>query len=57
MNGYQLDHLDELEAESMFALREVVAQFERRAILSSNEKGSMSWRIDTADNFTTALNF
>ena len=74
MNGYQLDHLDELEAESMFALREVLAQFERRAILSSNEKGSMSWRIglrkpsparipmplvhiDTADNFTTALNF
>ena len=38
---YQLDHLDELEAESMFVLREVAAQFERPAILFSGGKDSM----------------
>ena len=34
---YQLDHLDELEAESMFVLREVAAQFERPAIFSGGK--------------------
>ena len=75
MNGYQLDHLDELEVESMFVLREVAAEFERPAILFSNGKNSIVMahlaakafaparipmplvHIDTADNFTTALNF
>ena len=38
---YQLDHLDELEAESMFVLREVAAQFERPAILFSGGKDSI----------------
>ena len=41
MNDYQLDHLDELEAESMFVLREVAAQFERPAILFSGGKDSI----------------
>ena len=40
-NDYQLDHLDELEAESMFVLREVAAQFERPAILFSGGKDSI----------------
>lgn len=38
---YQLDHLDELEAESIFVLREVAAQFERPAILFSGGKDSI----------------
>ena len=41
INDYQLDHLDELEAESMFVLREVAAQFERPAILFSGGKDSI----------------
>ena len=40
-NPYQLSHLDELEAESMFVLREVAAQFERPAILFSGGKDSI----------------
>ena len=41
MDQYQLDHLDELEAESMFVLREVAAQFERPTILFSGGKDSI----------------
>ena len=41
MEQYQLDHLDELEAESIFVLREVAAQFERPAILFSGGKDSI----------------
>ncbi|MGB1076395.1 MAG: sulfate adenylyltransferase subunit CysD [Flavobacteriales bacterium] len=41
MNEYNLDHLDELEAESMFVLREVAAQFQRPAILFSGGKDSI----------------
>ena len=41
IKDYQLDHLDELEAESMFVLREVAAQFERPAILFSGGKDSI----------------
>ena len=39
--SYNLDHLTELEAESMFVLREVAAQFERPAILFSGGKDSI----------------
>ena len=38
---YQLDHLDDLEAESIFVLREVSAQIERPAILFSGGKDSI----------------
>ena len=38
---YNLDHLDELEAESMYVLREVAAQFDRPAILFSGGKDSI----------------
>ena len=38
---YNLDHLDELEAESIFVIREVAAQFERPAILFSGGKDSI----------------
>ena len=41
MNEYNLDHLDELEAESIFVLREVAAQFQRPAILFSGGKDSI----------------
>jgi sulfate adenylyltransferase subunit 2 len=38
---YNLDHLDELEAESMYVMREVAAQFDRPAILFSGGKDSI----------------
>ena len=38
---YNLNHLDELEAESIFVIREVAAQFERPAILFSGGKDSI----------------
>ena len=38
---YNLDHLTELEAESIFVMREVAAQFERPAILFSGGKDSI----------------
>ena len=38
---YNLDHLDELEAESIYVIREVAAQFERPAILFSGGKDSI----------------
>jgi sulfate adenylyltransferase subunit 2 len=41
MNSYRLTHLQELEAESIFVLREVAAQFERPALLFSGGKDSI----------------
>lgn len=41
MNKYNLTHLDELESESIFVIREVAAQFERPAILFSGGKDSI----------------
>ena len=38
---YNLDHLSELEAESIYVIREVVAQFDRPAILFSGGKDSI----------------
>jgi sulfate adenylyltransferase subunit 2 len=38
---YSLNHLDELEAESIFILRETAAQFEKASILFSGGKDSM----------------
>ena len=38
---YNLDHLTELEAESIYVLREVAAQFDRPAILFSGGKDSI----------------
>jgi len=41
MNGYNLNHLRELEAESVFIMREVAAQFENPALLFSGGKDSI----------------
>jgi sulfate adenylyltransferase subunit 2 len=41
MNNYTLKHLRELEAESIFILREVAAQFERPVLLFSGGKDSI----------------
>ena len=42
MSGeYNLSHLDELEAESMYVLREVAAQFDRPSLLFSGGKDSI----------------
>lgn len=41
MTNYNLSHLDELESESIFVIREVAAQFERPAILFSGGKDSI----------------
>lgn len=41
MPAYHLTHLEELEAESIFVLREVVAQFENPALLFSGGKDSI----------------
>lgn len=41
MNRYGLTHLKELEAESIYVLREVAAQFERPALLFSGGKDSI----------------
>ena len=41
MNKYQLSHLEELEAESIFILREVVSQFENPVLLFSGGKDSI----------------
>src|ERR1041385_4639182 len=41
MNNYTLKHLQELESESIFILREVAAQFERPALLFSGGKDSI----------------
>jgi sulfate adenylyltransferase subunit 2 len=41
MKSYQLNHLDELESEAIFILREVFAQFENPVILFSGGKESL----------------
>src|SRR5690606_20833711 len=41
MSSYRLDHLQELESESIHILREVAAQFERPALLFSGGKDSL----------------
>lgn len=41
MHKYYLNHLQELEAEAIYVIREVVAQFERPAILFSGGKDSI----------------
>ncbi|OFX81835.1 MAG: sulfate adenylyltransferase small subunit [Bacteroidetes bacterium GWE2_29_8] len=41
MYSYNLNHLEELEAESIFILREVAAQFEHPALLFSGGKDSI----------------
>ena len=41
MNKYHLNHLRELEAESIYVLREVAAQFENPALLFSGGKDSI----------------
>ncbi len=41
MNDFQMTHLRELEAESMYVLREVAAQFERPVLLFSGGKDSI----------------
>ena len=41
MRKYFLDHLDELEAEAIYVIREVAAQFENPAILFSGGKDSI----------------
>ncbi|MEV4772972.1 phosphoadenosine phosphosulfate reductase family protein, partial [Micromonospora humida] len=38
---YQVSHLDELEAESIFVMREVVAEMERPVLLFSGGKDSI----------------
>ena len=41
MNNYQLSHLEELEAESIFVIREVASQFEKPVLLFSGGKDSI----------------
>ena len=41
MPHYQLDHLDQLEAEAVFVLRETAAQFQNAALLFSGGKDSI----------------
>lgn len=41
MSYYNLSHLDQLESESVFVLREVAAQFEKAALLFSGGKDSI----------------
>ena len=41
MKSYQLNHLQELESEAIFVLREVAAQFERPVLLFSGGKDSI----------------
>ncbi|MEE6185787.1 Sulfate adenylyltransferase subunit 2 [Mycovorax composti] len=42
MKRYELDYLEQLEAESIFIMREVAAQFERPALLFSGGKDSIT---------------
>ena len=41
MPHYQLDHLDQIEAEAIFVLRETAAQFQNAALLFSGGKDSI----------------
>ncbi|HRB68981.1 MAG TPA: hypothetical protein PLC92_02635 [Chitinophagales bacterium] len=42
MNDYHLNHLKELESESIFVLREVASQFENPCLLFSGGKDSIT---------------
>ena len=42
MSKYHLDYLEQLEAESIYIFREVVAQFEKPALLFSGGKDSIT---------------
>ncbi|MGE9311783.1 sulfate adenylyltransferase subunit CysD [Niabella sp. CJ426] len=42
MSKYELDYLEQLEAESIFIMREVAAQFEKPALLFSGGKDSIT---------------
>lgn len=42
MNRYELDYLEQLEAEGIFIMREVAAQFEKPALLFSGGKDSIT---------------
>ena len=42
MSKYHLSHLEELEAESIYIMREVAAQFERPVLLFSGGKDSIT---------------
>ncbi|MBD0402366.1 sulfate adenylyltransferase subunit CysD [Flammeovirga sp. EKP202] len=42
MSNYQLSHLDELEAEAIYVLREVFSQFQNPALLFSGGKDSIT---------------
>ena len=39
--GYQISHIKELEAESIFIMREVAAQFEKPVLMFSGGKDSI----------------
>ena len=41
MINYQINHLKELEAESIFVIREVAAQFENPVLMFSGGKDSI----------------
>ncbi len=41
MKNYNLSHLEELESESIYVIREVAAQFERPVLLFSGGKDSI----------------
>ena len=41
MNKYNINHLKELEAESIFVIREVAAQFDKPVMLFSGGKDSI----------------
>ena len=41
MSNYSLTHLEELEAEAIYVIREVYAQFDNPAILFSGGKDSI----------------
>ena len=42
MKKYELDYLEQLEAESIFVMRQVAAQFEKPALLFSGGKDSIT---------------
>ena len=41
MSSYQINHLDQLESEAVFVLREVAAQFDNPVMLFSGGKDSI----------------
>ena len=73
MTSYNLRHLEELESESIYVIREVVAQFENPALLFSGGKDSVVCfhlakafypasipflvHIDTGHNFKETIDF